>query len=48
MGSDFDTIGPVTKERKTLHKCHNKRENNSLFAQYPLRLAGKIGRNNQR
>ena len=24
MGSDFDTIGPVTKEIKS-HKCHNKR-----------------------
>ena len=24
MGTDFDTIGPVTKEIK-LHKCHNKR-----------------------
>ena len=31
-GSDFDTIGPEIKERKTLHKCPNK-----MLKQQPLR-----------
>ena len=47
-GTNFDTIGPVTKGIKIYTNATINVKTNSLLAQYLLWVAGKIHCNNQK